>query len=437
MKPTEPQAQETQLARVERAWLFEPNRRSYRLLMRVQWLLAASAALAAVTLGVTRTGQSSGSGLIPIALLTATAFAWNLGSALHLRTRQPAWRAYAAWRVQILAQIVALTWLLLSTGGATSPFVSLYLLPVALAAMALPLRESILLSLLAGASYAVLLLLALTSAPAHAGHGMAEHSSMSHTAGMAMSFSLAGALLLGAIWSLRSVAQRQQQDLAELREQALLDHQVIAIGGIAAGAAHSLATPLSTARIILDEARDSLTATSDDSALRGDLDIASDQLGLATQHLRSMLAAGQQSPETAVSVEEFTRSLAMNWRLTHPEVDLVVRNRTADIEAGLDPALQYCLTALLDNAARASLNAGDPTVELTVSSTDNGLTWQVADTGEGFEIDTQSADGHGVGLTIVESNAARLGGSLTFTRTQGKHAASLVWPAAVRTAASG
>ena len=78
-------------------------------------------------------------------------------AAVFWRLRQP-WPVTSLEAVaHIAVDIAALTWLLYLTGGATNPFVSLLVLPITLAAAALPLRHVAIVALLAAACYLVLI----------------------------------------------------------------------------------------------------------------------------------------------------------------------------------------------------------------------------------------------------------------------------------------
>ncbi|MEP6939196.1 MAG: sensor histidine kinase, partial [Rudaea sp.] len=155
------------------------------------------------------------------------------------------WRLRRSWPVSE-AEVVAhlaidtgvLCYLLYLTGGATNPFVSLYVVPIALAAMALSPRYLACVVLLACAAYLVLLPWHVPlPALAHDTHELAGGDSgfNLHVAGMAVNFAIMAVLLGFFIWRLARELRTRAALAQRERERALRDEGILAIATQAAG----------------------------------------------------------------------------------------------------------------------------------------------------------------------------------------------------------
>ena len=167
------------------------------------------------------------------------------------------WRLSRPWPVtpieavaHIAVDIAALTWLLYLTGGETNPFVSLLVLPITLAAAALPLRHVAIVALLAAACYLVLIPWHVPLPMLHAHEGGDFNL---HILGMAINFVITAAALSFFVTRLARMLRARERDVQRERERALRDEGILAIATQAAGAAHELNTPLSTMRTLLAE----------------------------------------------------------------------------------------------------------------------------------------------------------------------------------------
>jgi len=120
-------------------------------------------------------------------------------------------------------------------------------------------------------------------------------------------------------------------------------------------------------------------------------------------------------------VGEWLESFAEQWRLRHPHVKFE-RIGVPPPEVTLDDtvAVSQILTILLDNAARASRD--HVTLSCSLASRGDQIVFEVCDAGPGIpaglrgllgSMPVDSAQGgHGVGLYLAFSAAARLNGSI-------------------------
>ena len=147
--------------------------------------------------------------------------------------------------IQICADILFLSLLLFFSGGATNAFVSLLLIPIAIAAVILSPPLLALVAFLAIASYSVL----LWFLPMSVMHGNMQ----GHFIAMGINFlfsALVVALVVGKM--ARSINQRELA-IAAYRENLLKQDQVTSLGVASAQVTHQLATPIATVQLLADE----------------------------------------------------------------------------------------------------------------------------------------------------------------------------------------
>ena len=142
------------------------------------------------------------------------------------------------------------------TGGYTNPFVSLYLLPISLAAASLPRAYAWSIGALCGVCYSLVWRWHVPLPPVNARFGSDFDL---HVAGMWVNFLIAAALIVFFVGRMARLVRRRDQELAALREAALRDQQIVELGTLAAGTAHELNTPLSTLAILVEELNESAT----------------------------------------------------------------------------------------------------------------------------------------------------------------------------------
>ncbi|HYP89870.1 MAG TPA: hypothetical protein VEQ59_16995, partial [Polyangiaceae bacterium] len=177
----------------------------------------------------------------------------ELGAVLGLELLVNAW---AIWRARAAAPIgeglvtlsVSLDLLLFSallyfSGGPANPFSFLYLIHIALAAVVLPPRTSFLLVLSAlGCSLGLFWL----HVPLPHDHSQHEHEYSWHMRGMWVAFGLAAGFIVYFIQRVLRELRQIEEQLAATREKAARGEAVAALAMLSAGAAHELASPLST-----------------------------------------------------------------------------------------------------------------------------------------------------------------------------------------------
>jgi len=326
------------------------------------------------------------------------------------------WRLH--WRapvtdIELFAHLVfdvlALTIIFYYTGGSANPFAPLYLLPLTLTAAALPGRYTWLMVALAVGCYSLLFL-----GPAPAAH--LDDFAM-HVTGMWLGFILSAGLI--AYFSVKMAHTLRERDRlrAQMREQELKHERVLALGTLAAGAAHELGTPLSTMAVLVKDLSPH-TATPDKlGTLRAQIERCKDILsGISA-------AAGETRAESAraLPVDQYLEEIVRRWRALRPGATMHcdVHGPRPAPHIVAEQTLSQAVLNVLNNAADASPES----VELEARWNETALILEVRDRGSGLSaaverrigepfFTTKGADGMGLGLFLAHAAIERLGGSV-------------------------
>lgn len=337
------------------------------------------------------------------------------------------WRLRQEWPVgeieavcHIAFDLLLLTWALYFTGGASNPFITLLLVPVALAAAVLSVRGTGLVVLLAAVAYAFLMFY-YVPLPDISTHGNAAGFRL-HLTGMAINFLIAALLLAVFIGRMTALLHAQQEATRELRERMLRDESILAIATQAAEAAHELNTPLSTLRTLLPELE---RERGGDATLREDVHLMIGEVDRCRDILRRMVDYGSQQLAgnvQATTLGEYVHASVERFRLLCPEADVSVSMpaRTANYPIEAQPGLSHALLNLMRNAFDASSDNDSRVVTLD-GAVHNGLVeFVIGDRGKGLsDADLGSTPtvsskpgGLGLGLALARSTIERLRGEL-------------------------
>lgn len=357
----------------------------------------------------------------------------NLVTWIRLRRKWPV--SSMEFFAQLLVDVLALSALLYFSGGSTNPFISLYLLPLTIAAAALPWAYT---WVMAGITISCYTLLLFYYVPLP--HNHEEHGSefIMHVSGMWLAFVLSTVLIAWFVVKMGISIRERDKDLALAREQALRNEQIIALGTLAAGAAHELGTPLATMAIVTGELQNEYI---ENNEFQNNVSILRDQITHCKHTLTQLLAdAGQARAEDASgqAVDYFLRQVLDKWQLMRPSVQFTYRG------SGIQPAPQILNTQLLsqsilnllNNAADASLKH----IEIEVSWNYQELHLQILDDGDGLSGEavqragqpffTTKARGHGfgIGLFLANANIERFGGRVRLTNREGGACTQVILP---------
>lgn len=337
------------------------------------------------------------------------------------------WRRLRPWPVldwemllQLCLDVLLISVLLYFTGGAGNPFVSLYLLPVTIAATTLPRRHAAVLTLLAAAGYSLLVVYYVPLMPDEHAHHRAGDFGL-HVVGMWVNFLVCAALVLWIVSRMAGALRERDRELALSREKAMRDDRILSLGLLAAGAAHELATPVSTMAVLVNEMEPSVRG---DAALAEDLRTLKAQVEhcrYVIQGLAASAGQGRGSQARQTDLRAYVDDTIERWRLLRPSVPLVTRYALETSPRVLaDDTLSSSLTSLLNNAADASpagieLDARCDQQHVTVEILDRGpgIPEQVMrDAGRALVTTKPSGKGWGIGLLLANATVERLGGAI-------------------------
>lgn len=319
----------------------------------------------------------------------------------------------SALLVQICADILFLSLLLFFSGGATNAFVSLLLIPIAIAAVTLPPSLLALVAFLAIASYSIL----LWFLPMSVMHGNMQ----GHFIGMGINFlfsALVVALVVGKM--ARSINQRELA-IAAYRENLLKQEQVTSLGVASAQVTHQLATPIATVQLLVDELEEDFPDNDIIADMQSQLIRCSDSL----EAFRTMVFSIKEQITNASSINALLDDILENLRVNYPDIEVeLIKVHQNDVIVMADAALLPAILNLINNAVRATkMNKSN---KITLTSDVNSGSWQfvIRDYGLGFTLDklkqlgvnpVSSEQGLGMAVFLSHASLERLGGKLALT----------------------
>jgi two-component system sensor histidine kinase RegB len=322
---------------------------------------------------------------------------------------------------QLWVDLGALSALLFLSGGTTNPFVSLYLPSLAIAAAVLPWHLMIWLAAFAVACYAVL---GFESVPLNLDNpaNLFDY----YRAGMWVNFTVSVGLIAWFVARMSQALRQRDAALGDAQQRLLRDERAVALGVQAATVAHEIGTPLSTIAMLTEELRDAARTDAGLKPYSADLDLLEQQMSMCTSAL-ARLRSRASTPGSRQAVGEWLDSFVQQWRLRHPHVELdTLAAAPAGVVLDDTVAVGQILTILLDNAARASRD--HVTLKASLAERDSAVEFEVCDAGPGIPLSLRGSlgsvpvdstqGGHGVGLYLAFSAAARLGGSIELTDAQ-------------------
>lgn len=350
--------------------------------------------------------------------------------------------------LQLSVDVLVLTVLLYYGGGSTNPFVSLYLLPLVIAAATLTRRHTWGMAALTLACYSLLMVWYVPLPSGHAQHEPAaamqgmdhSHHDMSampapaataspledafntHVLGMWLGFVISAIVVAYfAVEMARAVRIRDAQ-LTRVREETLRNERIVALGTQAAGAAHELGTPLATMSVVIGEMRHDCSSPEQQENLA----ILDEQVRSCKRILGSLLSHAQETSDE-LSLEEYIRNVLDEWQLLRPTVRYRFKLEGVQPSPRLraDPALRSALLNLLNNAADASpeemvilLRWDEERIVLEIQDHGPGLTPEAA-ARAGSAFFTTKQEGRGLGLFLANATLERMGGSVRLSNREG------------------
>jgi two-component system, sensor histidine kinase RegB len=363
--------------------------------------------------------------LIPLVTLLAALAATNAALAFQLRSPVPRRGVIGG---ALLLDVALLTGILYLVGGPINPFGIVYLVGITVAAVSLGSRWAIALGVLSNIAYGFTFFY-------HRPLEFIDPSGSSavltlHLSGMWVAFAAATGLIAYFVGRVSEALAQRERELSEARASAAKSERLAALFALGAGAAHELATPLSTIRTAAGELERAMARRVDSTTDANYIAIIRGEVDRCTQVLDQLSgrASATSNAESHVLLPRLVEDL--RYRLGESLARRLDVSASHDIRVLNVPAepLRQALIALLRNAFDAS--QPDQRVTMRVEQK-NGLRVEVIDQGRGMDetevaragepfFSTKAAGGGlGMGLFLVRAFADQMGGSMRLQSTPG------------------
>ncbi|WP_455380265.1 ATP-binding protein [Acidihalobacter prosperus] len=346
-------------------------------------------------------------------LVVINALTW-----LRLRSRQDC--GEKEFIFQLLLDIGALTGVLYFTGGATNPFVGLYLLPLVIASTVLRAYYTWLLTAVTVLAYSWLMTHFIPMPPS-LGNLTAGFDPM--VTGMWLRFVINAVLIAYFVVGMADTLRQREYTLARAREQTLRNERLVALGMLSAGAAHELGTPLATLATLTGELRRQYNGP-EYKELQESLGLMRGQIDRCKEALTEISAsAGNEQAQagSAIPVHSYLLETLDQWLNMRPGVNVIKHLNGSEKTPCIltERTLSQAIISMLNNAADASPQS----IELNAKWDDKHLTLNICDRGEGLTPHASKSVGQspfstkeqglGLGLYLAHAAIMRIGGQIS------------------------
>ena len=388
------------------------GRKNMVLLVQLRWIAIAGQV---ATILIVHFGMGIRLPVLPMLVVPCIAIGMNIGSLMIVRGRTDI--SHAELFLALLFDVIALTTQLYLSGGATNPFISLYLVQVALGAMLLHHWSAwgivVVSAMCAGA-------LAFTYRPLDLSELLEGRLFDLHIVGTWICFVMIAVLLVLFMTRINRNLQDRDTYMAQLRQHAAEEEHIVRMGLLASGAAHELGTPLAQLAVVLGDWRHMPEVTRHPALVEEVVEMqaaVSRCKGILSGILLSAGEARGEAP-AVTDVRSFIDGIAQDWRGANPDMPLRCDFGPHDYPRIIaDPVIRQAVTNLLDNAREA----GATYINLMVSRDREWLHIAVRDNGRGFSPDmlldfgkpyrsSKNRQGSGLGLFLVVNVVRKLGG---------------------------
>lgn len=384
-------------------------------------LVLKNIAVIGLTLAVLVVAKGMGMPL-PYAVIGTVLLVLNLLTLIRFKLPWP------VQEVEVFGQLVLdallLSALLYLAGGATNPFVLLLLLPLTIASAMLLAIYAWLMAGVVVACYTFLMFVYIPLPHFHI-ERVARLDSSAWL--MWLGFVLGVGLISYYVAKMGNTLRERERMLAEVRENALRDEHLVALGALAVGAAHELGTPLGTMAVVLRELEHEYAMQPE---LVEELHLLREQVTRCKSILSQMLSSTEHARAESgfsITVDAYLADLLKQWCSMRPlaRVRYCWRGASPAPQIIAEQVLGQIITNILNNAADAS----EQNVEVEASCNAEQLQIEVCDRGSGLTPSaethagelffTTKENGKGIGLFLVNAALRRFGGSLSLSNREG------------------
>lgn len=332
----------------------------------------------------------------------------------------------------MVLDLITLTAMLHFSGGVENPFSAFYFVNMAVAGVLLRPRWAWMLALLAIIGFATLMF-SYVPLDFLQISGQDDSLGVRHF-GAFIAFATCASVVTYFVTSTAAELTSRERELRLTQAEQARGRQLESLSTLAAGAAHELATPMSTVLLIARELQHHLEEVDVPESVRRDLQLIDSEL----RHCRAILArmrsaagdhAGEQWQETTVG--ELLDTVLEGIREPH-RVEISTQTERFEEQTLWLPseAVAQTIRNLIHNGLDASPESTSVLVEMTTD--DRSLMVRIQDWGEGMPDDVlerigqpffttkEPGRGMGLGLFLAGNVIRRLGGSLDFSSNPGK-----------------
>lgn len=347
---------------------------------------------------------------------------------------------YLSLGIVMTVDLLSLSALLFFAGGTGNPFAIFYFVNLALAAVILPARWGWTLTIIAFVCLVGLLFLAEPLAELTAQPLAGRQIPMTlQQAGLLVAFTTSAIVVVYFITRLTSELRQRESELRVVEQQRSRSEKLEALGTLAAGAGHELATPLSTIAVVAKELTHHLQGANVSDAVIEDVTLIRSEV----DHCRTILdrMTGNFDGERA----EGATTISCTDLLDHALSELAdreriqVRHPAAERQAKLRVPLEnisQAIRGVVQNALDAS--ATNEPIDCCVEVHGNFVEFAIVDRGQGMSKDVlkragepffttkEPGQGMGLGLFLTRSVIERQGGSLELQSESGKGVTAVI-----------
>jgi two-component system, sensor histidine kinase RegB len=374
-----------------------------------------------------------------LALMGVTAIT-NFGYSFwlqHLRKSglQPADRlpTYQVVSSLMLIDLAVLTGMLYFTGGLTNPFALFYFVNIAVAGAILTPAWAWTVWFVTVLSVTSLLLRSQLLVELNNSNLQADGVWTLAKLGYIVSFATCGGVITYFVTVLTGELKQRELALKEAEDARVRNRQLEALATLAGGAAHELASPLSTIAVVAKELSRSLEKNGARENDKKDVSLIRSELDRCRQILDRMTsAAGEAAGERldAITLDRFLEETLLGLR--EPQRVKVTVAEAAKTKKNLLPlqATAQAIRNLVQNALDASqpgegivvrADLVDSNWRILVIDRGDGMTPEVLTrVGEPFFTTKEPGRGMGLGLYLTQNVLRRLNGELKFTSRPGQ-----------------
>ena len=330
--------------------------------------------------------------------------------------------------------LLSLATLLYVTGGPSNPFWLFFFVNLSLSAVLLDRNWAWTLNLVSIACFAGLLYSHIPIDELNLGLSLlpvTEKGTWSLTQlGLLVGFATCSSVIVYFMTRVTGALRQQELNLRSAQEDRSRNEKLEALGTLAAGAAHELATPLTTIAVVAKDVEQSLRQQNSDT----DDDLIED-VGLIRQQLdrcksildRMSSHAGETVGEMMqrISIADFCVDVCQGLTddASRVKVDYINQTEQTEIEVPVD-ALSQAIRGLIQNALDASPDGA--LVEMRITQNANRMIWAIQDHGPGMSAEVlrrvsepffttkPPGKGMGLGVFLARNVIEELGGSVRF-----------------------